>query len=112
MLREVDELAPYFSSLYGKSFQIGIGVHFGEVVMGTIAPPGVDKVTAIGDTVNFASRIEGANKQLRTSLLISESTYELLGAKLVCRRHEGIAIAGKRGTHALYEVLALAPSMP
>jgi adenylate cyclase len=107
MLAAVDALAPYFESIYGKRFRIGVGVHYGEVVMGTIAPPGEDKITAIGDTVNFAARIESANKRLGTSLLVSESTHDLLASRLSCRRHEGVRLEGKSGLFVLYEVLGV-----
>jgi len=107
MLTAVDELAPYFQSIYGKRFRIGIGVHYGDVVMGTVAPPGVDKVTAIGDTVNLASRIESANKVLDTNLLISQSTHDLLAPEVDCRRHEAVSLPGKAGRFTLYEVLGM-----
>ncbi|MCC6903074.1 MAG: adenylate/guanylate cyclase domain-containing protein [Polyangiaceae bacterium] len=107
MLAAVEALGPYFESVLGKRFQIGIGVHFGEVVMGTIAPPGADKITAIGDTVNTASRIEGANKLLGTRFLISEATRDVLGERVRVTRHEGVALAGKAGRHVLYEVRGL-----
>lgn len=107
MLAAVEALGPYFQGIYGKRFRIGVGIHYGEVVMGTIAPPGADRVTAIGDTVNTASRIESANKQLGTSLLVSEATHQLLLPRLVTRRHEGVSLPGKAGSFVLYEVLGL-----
>ncbi len=105
MLSAVEELAPYFQSSYGKRFQIGIGVHHGDVVMGTVGPPGYDKVTAIGDAVNIASRLESANKGLGTRFLISEEAYRLLGGRFECRRHDGVVLPGKAGTRAVYEVV-------
>jgi adenylate cyclase len=105
MLAAVDALAPYFESIYAQRIHIGIGIHFGEVVMGTVTPPGTDKVTAIGDTVNTAARIEAANKALGTSLLISEPTYERVAGRLRCRRHDDVALPGKKGLFTLYEVL-------
>ena len=110
MLAAVDALGPYFESVLGKRFQIGIGVHFGEVVMGTIAPPGAAKITAIGDTVNTASRIESANKLLGTSFLISEAARETLGERVAVRRHAGVTLPGKAGRHVLFEVLGLQAS--
>ena len=63
-------LKPYLETIYAKSFHIGVGIHYGDVVVGAIGSQSLKRVTAIGDAVYLASRIEAANKQAGTGLLI------------------------------------------
>jgi adenylate cyclase len=111
MLEEMEQLNIYLNSLYNRTLQIGIGIHCGQVVIGSVgASPESHHMTAIGDAVNLASRIESANKKTGTRLLISAETYAEVQDKVTVRQTYSVEIPGKSGQYLLYEVIAIAPS--
>jgi adenylate cyclase len=108
MLKEVEKRARHFEELYGVNVRIGVGVHHGNVVVGTIGAGDRQRMTAIGDAVNFASRIESANKKYGTKLLISNDVHRQVASRVtVGRRIQHAIIEGKSGEHVLYEVRGL-----
>ena len=76
-------------------------------MVGAIGAQSLRRVTAIGDAVNLASRIEAANKQARTRLLISEETYNEVKAQVLVGKTIHATLPGKKGEYALFEVTAL-----
>jgi len=78
MLEAMRGLREYVARAYGEELRIGIGIHSGPVICGSIGHGGARRMTVIGENVNFASRIESATKQLGVPLLVSPHVREML----------------------------------
>ena len=88
-------LNPFFERDLGISLRIGVGVHYGPVILGRIGHPGKRQITVIGDTVNTASRIERMTKELKAPILLSNSVVAHLPGALCTGSSIPLRLKGK-----------------
>jgi class 3 adenylate cyclase/nitrite reductase/ring-hydroxylating ferredoxin subunit len=109
MLGAADRMKSYMKAMYDMDFDVGIGLHYGEAVIGTVSGGREEKIAAVGETVNVASRIEGANKEAGTRLLISEALYQQVENKVEVSDFVRVRLRGTDERMSLHEVTRLTP---
>ena len=107
MLENLKEVNLHFKKNYDFTFNIGIGIHFGEAILGQVGHPNRMQLTAIGDSVNHASRIEPLCKKIQVPFLISEEVYHYTKKEFNVGRDFVCKLKGKSGEYKVYELLGV-----
>lgn len=107
----VDSFKNWVGEEYGQrglpSFNVGIGLHSGEVTLSRLGGAGSPEITALGDSVNIASRLQVAGKDLGWKIVASMDTAQLAGPGLQRGRQELVNLRGREKAVAACEVLSL-----
>ncbi len=93
----------------GRPLALRIGINTGEALVGNVGTVDRLNYTAVGDAVNVASRLESANKDYGTSILISEATRLRLGDGFELRHVDRIRLRGRAGVVEGHELLRAWP---
>jgi adenylate cyclase len=111
MLARLDALNRQLAGELPAPLRIGIGIHFSEAIVGKMGPPRSRIISAIGDTVNIAARLENLTKDYDCPIIISRRVALAAGLRLAGQPLHAIKIRGRTEPVQFYP-LAVAPELP
>ena len=112
MMEELKALQSRWASQGLPFLNIGIGINTAIMVVGNMGSELRFDYTVMGDGVNLASRLEGANKEYGTNIIVSESTWEQVQDRIATREVDVVRVKGKAQPTRIFEVLGIPPLPP
>ena len=103
--RGMEELNAQWQAEGDEPLRVRIGIHCDAVLVGNIGSRERMSYTVLGDGVNVAARLEGMNKEFRTTICISHATFREAGENLCVRPIDEVTVKGRRGLVPIYELL-------
>ena len=102
------DITQYVERIYGHTFDVRVGIDLGEVVFGMMGAESSARETVIGDVVNVASRLEKANKETGTAILVTEAVRRATGTRVVFGERYELDLRGKGQSTVAHQVLHIA----
>jgi adenylate cyclase len=108
MLMYLDQLNQKLRADLGDPLRIGIGIHYGEAIVGAMGPPRSQIITAIGDTVNTCARLESLTKDYDCIAIVSRPAAEAAGLRMVGHELHEAPVKGRHEPVQFYALKTLA----
>ena len=103
--KRLGELRPEFAKKSGHELYMRVGVNSGPAVVGNMGSHNRFDYTAMGDTINMASRLEGACKHYSVPVLVGETTFQMAKDAIEAREVDLIRVVGKSKPERVYQIL-------
>lgn len=104
MFRRMEALNNRLESELSEPLKIGIGIHAGEAIVGSMGPPATPIVSGLGDNVNIAARLESQTKEFGVPLVLSARTAEYAGIDLSSLESQEIPVKGRDQPIRVYAI--------
>jgi adenylate cyclase len=102
VLMRLDKVNARLKADLKEPLRIGVGIHFGEAIVGAMGPPRSQIITAIGDTVNTTARLEGLTKDYNCALILSQAAAQAARLNLEGHDLHHATVKGRTGSIAFY----------
>jgi adenylate cyclase len=103
--KRLEELRPDFAQKSGHELFMRVGLNSGPAVVGNMGSHSRFDYTAMGDTINMASRLEGACKHYSVPVLVGETTFQMAKDAIAAREVDLIRVVGKSKPERVYQIL-------
>jgi adenylate cyclase len=103
--KRLEELRPVFAQKSGHELYMRVGLNSGPAVVGNMGSHSRFDYTAMGDTINMASRLEGACKHYSVPILVGDTTFQMAKDAIAAREVDLIRVVGKSKSERVYQIL-------
>ena len=103
--KRLEELRPVFAQKSGHELLMRVGLNSGPAVVGNMGSHSRFDYTAMGDTINMASRLEGACKHYSVPILVGDTTFQMAKDAIAAREVDLIRVVGKSKPERVYQIL-------